>query len=330
MSLVEVVVPCHGYGHFLRGCVESVLSQNDVDVRVLIIDDTSPDDTALIATEMAAADDRVVFRRHEVNQGYLASYNEGLEWLSGDYALILDPDDLLTPGALARAAHLMNTHPEVGMTFGQAIITADPTAQAYAPPSEFKYQILSPSEWLRIFCANGQNVVSTPTAIVRTSLQKQLGGYRLDLPHTADMELWLRFGIHAPVAYLRARQAYYRLHEKNMHKDYLGIKDAVHRKAALDVIFREQHHRIDNCESYQRMANRGLARSALIDARKAFNDGEIGECRALAAFARELEPSLFQQEPLAEGLLLASPDGGFSVVAAPRYPSGVGRFLPAT
>ena len=330
MSLVEVVVPSHGYGHFLRECVGSVLSQTDVDVRVLIIDDASPDNTAEIATELARADDRVVFRRHEVNQGYLASYNEGLDWLSGDYALILDPDDLLTPGALARAAHLMNTHPEVGMTFGQPIITAAPAAHAYAPPSEFNYQILSPSEWLRIFCANGQNVVSTPTAVVRTSLQKRLGGYRLDLPHTADMELWIRFGLHAPVAYLRARQAYYRLHAKNMHKDYLGIKDAVHRKAALDAIFREQRRLIDDSESYQRMANRGLARSALRDARKAFDTGDYGECRELAAFAREVEPRLFEEDPLAEGLLRASNDGRFSVVAASRYPSGVGRFVPAT
>jgi GT2 family glycosyltransferase len=45
LSSVDVVVPSYRYGRFLRQCVESVLSQEGVDVRVLIIDDASPDDT---------------------------------------------------------------------------------------------------------------------------------------------------------------------------------------------------------------------------------------------------------------------------------------------
>ncbi len=48
MSFVDVIVPCYRYGHFLRECVESVLEQ-EVNVRVLIIDDASPDDTAEVA-----------------------------------------------------------------------------------------------------------------------------------------------------------------------------------------------------------------------------------------------------------------------------------------
>ena len=40
------------------------------------------------------------FRRHPVNRGHIATYNEGLEWASGDYLLVLSADDMLTPGAL--------------------------------------------------------------------------------------------------------------------------------------------------------------------------------------------------------------------------------------
>ena len=44
-------------------------------------------------------------RRHEVNQGHIATYNEGLlEWAKADYTVLLSADDLLAPGALARAA----------------------------------------------------------------------------------------------------------------------------------------------------------------------------------------------------------------------------------
>ena len=46
---VSVVIPCYRYGRFLPACVQSVLDQDGVDVRVLIIDDASPDDSAEVA-----------------------------------------------------------------------------------------------------------------------------------------------------------------------------------------------------------------------------------------------------------------------------------------
>ena len=48
-SSVDVIVPCYRYGHFLRMCVESVLAQSYSPVRVLIIDDASPDNSGEIA-----------------------------------------------------------------------------------------------------------------------------------------------------------------------------------------------------------------------------------------------------------------------------------------
>src|SRR5438067_328538 len=106
MSRVDVIVPCYNYGHLLEDCIRSVLSQQDVDVRILLMDDASTDETESIGRRLAA-DRRVEYRRHRVNRGHIATYNEALACLTGDYCLILSADDLLTPGALMRAARLM-------------------------------------------------------------------------------------------------------------------------------------------------------------------------------------------------------------------------------
>src|ERR1700757_580521 len=121
MSSVDVIVPCYGYGHYLETCVESVLTQPITDLRVLILDDASPDDTAEVSTELVRKDSRVTFTRHIKNKGHIATYNEGIEWASSDYMLLLSADDYLMPGALRRASDLMDAHPEVGFTFGRAI-----------------------------------------------------------------------------------------------------------------------------------------------------------------------------------------------------------------
>src|SRR5919109_5208527 len=108
MSRVDVIIPCYNYARYLRQCVESVLTQSAVQVRALIIDDASTDDSAAVGSALAAEDARVEFRRHAVNHGHLTTYNEGLEWSAGDYTLLISADDLLVPGALNRAARLMD------------------------------------------------------------------------------------------------------------------------------------------------------------------------------------------------------------------------------
>src|SRR5690242_1270133 len=98
MSSVNVVIPCYNYGHFLEQAVGSVLDdQGDVDVRVLIIDDASPDGSGEVALQIAARDPRVEAVVHTTNIGHIATYNEGLlGWADGDYCMLLSADDQVT------------------------------------------------------------------------------------------------------------------------------------------------------------------------------------------------------------------------------------------
>jgi len=69
MTSVSVLIPCYKYGQFLEEAVSSVLDdQSGVDVRVLIIDDASPDDSAEVANKIAARDSRVEVIVHAVNR----------------------------------------------------------------------------------------------------------------------------------------------------------------------------------------------------------------------------------------------------------------------
>src|SRR5262245_16993901 len=115
---VSVVIPCYNYGHYLPDAVGSALSQDGVEVEVVIVDDKSTDNSAEVAAALAAGDPRVRLIRHETNLRHIATYNDGLDAVTGDYVLLLSADDLLTPGALHRAAQLMEAEPTVGMVYG--------------------------------------------------------------------------------------------------------------------------------------------------------------------------------------------------------------------
>jgi len=115
---VSVIVPCYNYGRYLEQCVGTALAQEGVDVSVLVIDDASPDGSAHVVRDAAARDARVRAVCHEVNRGNIATYNEGISLVKGDYTVLLSADDLLTPGCLARATALMEAYPSVGMVYG--------------------------------------------------------------------------------------------------------------------------------------------------------------------------------------------------------------------
>ena len=69
-------------------------------MKVLLVDDGSPDDTGVLCDELAAADPRVR-ALHRANGGAGAARNTGLDAAYGDWVLFLDADDALLPGLWA-------------------------------------------------------------------------------------------------------------------------------------------------------------------------------------------------------------------------------------
>src|SRR4051794_7415519 len=124
---VTIAIPAYNYAHFLPGCVATALSQRDVDVRVLVVDDCSTDDTARVAGALAAADPRIAVVRHAENEGLVRTVNDAVSRVETEYVVKLDADDLLAPGALARATALLEAHPSVVFAYGRPLhFSGDP------------------------------------------------------------------------------------------------------------------------------------------------------------------------------------------------------------
>jgi glycosyltransferase involved in cell wall biosynthesis len=294
MASVDVVVPCYRYGALLPTAVRSVLDQPGVEVRVLVIDDASGDGSADVARALAKLDDRVEVIEHEQNRGHIATYNEGLlDWAKADYSVLLSADDALTPGALARAAALLDAHPEVGFAYGRPIHWdgSDPLPPARTEPAG--WMIYPGRPWVRRRFLLGNGCITCPEVVVRTSLQQQLGGYDPRLPHTGDIEMWMRFALHSDVGYLRGvDQAYYRVHGANMSTLYYGeagIRDLHQRLAAYEALLERCGDRLPDASRLERRLRRTLAKEALLRAARAYDKGraETEPIEAMVSFARQ-------------------------------------------
>ena len=239
MNSVSVVIPCYNYGHFLPDAVSSALAdQPGTDVRVLVIDDASTDGSADVARELAAGDARVQVSVHAANRGHIATYNEGLlDWADGDYTVLLSADDRLAPGALRRSADLLDAHPNVGFAYGHPIRFQHGTSAPAARTKVRGWSVWPGSWWLERRFRESVSCIASPEVMVRTALQRQVGGYDPRLPHAADTAMWLRLAAHADVGYVRgADQAFYRSHGQNMTNARTRLVDLSQRRLAYEAV----------------------------------------------------------------------------------------------
>lgn len=98
---ISVLVPIYNVERYLEECLESLRNQTFTDFEVICINDGSTDSSRDIIQRFMDADKR--FRViDKPNSGYGASMNQGLREARGTYVNILESDDYLEPGGLAR------------------------------------------------------------------------------------------------------------------------------------------------------------------------------------------------------------------------------------
>lgn len=265
MASVDVVVPNYNYGRYLRACVESILEQEAVTVRVLIIDNASNDDSAEIARSLAC-DPRVELVLRSENLGTHASFNQGIDWATADYFLLMFSDDFLVPGALKRATDAMEADRSIAFTYGR-----DVAVRGNAPIPHIPQQADPPSlhihqgrAFIKRFCRLGVFQIPGPSIVVRTSVQKRVGHYRTALPHSDDYEVWLRLAMHGPVAELDCIQAGIRSHDANRSTELWAhqIQHILHTDAAAQSFFDHEGGYMKGSRALRRLARRGIAHRA--------------------------------------------------------------------
>jgi len=295
---VDVVIPCYKYGHLLPEAVRSVLAQDGVDVRVLVIEDASGDGSADVARELAAEHERVEALVHETNKGHIITFNEGiLDWAQAPYTLLISADDELTPGALQRATQVMEDNPGVGFVYGHSVrwVTGDPRPQVRT--GRWKPVVHSSQSWLRRIYSRGSNPVFSPSVVIRTDLQKRVGGYDARMLQTSDLHMWLQLALYSDVGFVSGvDQAWYRVHGANMSQAYYdkdaGLPDLEMRKLAFDAVLERGRTVLGDAQTDdldQRM-RRALAREAMLRVKRADEKGwELGDAaRLLANWAAEI------------------------------------------
>lgn len=181
--LISIVMPVFDPpAKFLKQAIESVISQSYPHWQLCIADDCSPNPKIRRLLQVYASKDpriEVVFR---TENGHLsASSNSALQMAKGEYVLLMDHDDLITPNCLFEVVKHINAHPSDKIIYSDEdkINEAGHHSVPHFKPDWSPHNLLS------------RNYLGH-VVVIKKEIVDRIGGFRLGFEGSQDYDLLLR------------------------------------------------------------------------------------------------------------------------------------------
>lgn len=210
MPRTSVIMPVFNGATHLPAAIQSVRQQSVQDWELIIVDDGSTDQTALILESVK--DQRVrVFRQQ--NTGSAAARNVGLDAAEGEFVVFLDSDDLLLPEMLESNARFLDSHPEFGVVYSDGYY-CDESGRRLWKLSHFRAQNVT-GRILETLVTSPLLGASSCAMIRRSTLADRAIRFDQSLRFGEDSDLFLRLAETESFGYNPVVSCMYRIHKSN-------------------------------------------------------------------------------------------------------------------
>lgn len=185
---VSVLMGVFNAGPTLERTLDSILSQEGVELEFIVVDDGSTDGSGDILDRRAAQDGRLVVL-HQPNAGLTAALQRGSELVRGRYIARQDAGgDRSLPGRLTAQMRALEAHEgAVFVTCGHRYMTRDDVF--LCDEVRGAEEIAAGLSTLRFPGVRG---IMHANAMFETTAFRSVGGYRREFAVAQDIDLWLR------------------------------------------------------------------------------------------------------------------------------------------
>jgi glycosyltransferase involved in cell wall biosynthesis len=292
--LLSVTVLNYNYGHYLPLCLDSILKQTFKDFELILINDTSTDNSLEII-QPYLADSRVRLVDHVENKGFMRSLIEGAELSRGAYITVVSADDwILDSTAFEKQIATMQQDPEIAFVFTDyGCYTSNDTCTYVMHPAPESYVKPGMEAFQEIIISRAPLHSGT---IIRKTAYAQIGGYDPNTLYAVDTKMWAGLCLVGKVAYVNEILYAYRIHNQNMSRSKEVVRKSI--TEVLDLIdwsfgmmTPEQRRSLDWL--YKKAVRRALVSYAILFTFQ-FNKLKLGWYYFWIAFRMRPTATLFQ------------------------------------
>lgn len=182
---ISIIVPAYKTPEaFLRQLMDSLLAQTYANWE-LCIANASPEDASMeyVLKEYAKKDSRILWKKLEENKGIAENTNEAFAMATGEFAGLLDHDDLLAPNALYEVAKALETERDIDVLYtDEDKVRGDEVLEHFQPhlKPDFNIDLLRSNNYICHFF------------VVRKSLLEKTGGFRREYDGAQDYDFIFR------------------------------------------------------------------------------------------------------------------------------------------
>lgn len=110
--MISVVIPVYKVEKYIDACIQSLLAQSYRDFEIVLVNDGTPDRSAVFAKEILESQNDIPYQViNTENRGVSAARNTGIEYANGDQIVMIDSDDVIDVNFLFDFAALVKAHP---------------------------------------------------------------------------------------------------------------------------------------------------------------------------------------------------------------------------
>lgn len=187
--LVSIVTPSFNKGPYIEETIKSIRNQRYPTIEHIIVDGGSTDETLVILKKYNGQVNWI----SEPDKGQSDAINKGWKIARGDIIAYLNADDTYTPDAVGTAVTYLNEHPDIGLVYGDGILTDE--------KGEFLSTFHAGEFSLRelIYCRDN---ILQPALFLRREVYERIGGIDESLHLAMDLDYWIRAGLLFRIAYI--------------------------------------------------------------------------------------------------------------------------------
>ena len=179
---VSVVIAAFEAAGVIATAIESVLSQSEPALEIVVCDDGSSDD---LAGALAPFGSSVRMVRIE-HGGEARARNAAIAAAMGEFVAVLDADDRFAPGRLAAVARVLAQRPDLDLVTTDAVLEIDGRIVGTVYHDDNRFEVADQRRMIL-----DRNFVFGQV-VVRRARMLDLGGYDPGIQYTTDWDCWIR------------------------------------------------------------------------------------------------------------------------------------------
>ena len=209
---ISVCIPTYNYAMYLSEAIESIQMQNIKDYELIVIDDSSTDNTVEIVKRYADHDNKIKFFVNSNNVGMVANWNLCLNKSSGEYIKFVFGDDfLLEQNALEKMINLMDSDDSVALVCSSRLFIDCEANKARKRGNFVGDVIIGGVDVINKCLFSQKNLIGEPTAVM---FRRSLAGRGFDdrYKQMVDLEMWFHLLEQGKLAYIDEPLCAFRVH----------------------------------------------------------------------------------------------------------------------